>query len=38
MLRWINRNIWKDKIRNKEICLKIRVDPIDDRMRKSFLR
>ena len=37
MLRQLNRNTWKDKIRNKEICLKIRVDPIDDRMRKSFL-
>ena len=38
MLRWISGNSRKDKIRNNEICLKIRVGPIDAKMRESCLR
>jgi hypothetical protein len=38
MLRWISSNTQKDRIRNEEIRLKIRVTPIDEKMRKSWLR
>ena len=32
MLRWVSGNIWKDKIWNEEICFKIGVGPIDEKM------
>ena len=35
MLRWNSVNIWKDKIHNDELFLKIRVASIDE---KSHLR
>ena len=37
MLRWISGNTRKDKIQTKENCLKIRVTPIDEKMRESCL-
>jgi hypothetical protein len=36
MLRWISGNTRKDKIQTKENCLKIRVTPIDEKMRELF--
>ena len=36
MLRWISGNTEKDRIWNEEICLKIRVAPIDEKMRRWF--
>lgn len=38
MLRWINGNKRKNRIRNEGIHLKIEVTPIDEKMRKSRLR
>ena len=38
MLWWISGNTQKDRIWNEEICLKIRVSPIDEKMRESCLR
>ena len=38
MLRWMSENIRKNRIQNKEIHLKIRVTPIDEKMRESHLR
>ena len=38
MLRWINGNTWKDRIRNEEIHFKIGVVLIDEKMRKGRLR
>ena len=37
MLRWVSGNIWKDKIWNQEICFKIGVGPIDEKMRRVVL-
>ena len=33
MLRWISENTRKDMIQNQEICLKIGVAPINEKMR-----
>jgi hypothetical protein len=38
MLSWISGNSVNDKIRNEEIHLKIRVTPIDEKMRASRFR
>lgn len=38
VLRWISGNIRKDKIWNEEICLKIVVATIDEKIRVSHLR
>ena len=38
MLRWINGNTRKDRIRNEEIYLKIGVAPIDEKMIESNLK
>ena len=38
MLRWISGNKRKDGIQNEEIRLKIRMAPIDEKMRESRLR
>ena len=38
MLRWISGNKRKDGIQNEEIRLKIRMAPIDEKMRESHLR
>ena len=38
MLRWIEKNTRKNRIRNEKILLKIRVTPIDEKMRESCLR
>ncbi len=37
-LRWINKNTWKNRFRNEEICLKMRVTPNEENMRESRLR
>jgi len=37
MLRWMNGNINKNRIRNKEISLKIGIAFIDEKMRESYL-
>ena len=37
MLRWVSGNIWKDRIWNEEICFKIGVGPIDEKMRRVVL-
>lgn len=37
MLRQIGGNIQKDRVQNNEICLKIGVVPIDEKIRKSYL-
>ena len=34
MLRWITENIGKDKLQNEEICLKIGLTPINEKMRR----
>ena len=36
MLRWVSRNIWKDKNWNEEIPLKIGEAPIDEKMRVTW--
>ena len=36
ILRFINENTWKDRIRNEEICLKIGVAPIDEKIKERF--
>jgi len=36
MLWWISENTQKDGIQNEEICLKIGVAPIDEKMRESL--
>ena len=36
MLRQICENTQKDNIRNEEICLKIEIAPIDEKMKGSF--
>ena len=38
ILRWISENTPKDRIWNKEICLKIGVVCIDEQMRGNCLR
>lgn len=38
MLKWISENTWKDKIQNEKICIKIRVAPIDEKMKENHLR
>ena len=38
MLKWINGNTRKDRIQNEEICLKIGVAPVDEKIRESHLR
>ena len=38
MLRWIDGNTQKDRVQNNEICLKIGVAPIDEKIRKSYLK
>ena len=38
VLRWISGNIWKDKIRNEDIRLKIAVAPSDEKMRENLLK
>ncbi len=38
MLRWICGNTSKDRIRNEEIRLRLRVTPIDEKMGESHLR
>jgi hypothetical protein len=38
MLRWINGNTRKARLRNEDIHLKIGVVPIDENMRESLLR
>ena len=38
MLKWINGNTRKYRIRNEEICFKIRVAPFGEKMRESRLR
>ena len=38
MLKWISENTRKDKIQNEEIRIKIRVAPIDEKMRENHLR
>ena len=37
MLKWINGYTQNDRIRNEEIHLKIRIAPIDEKMRESCL-
>ena len=37
MSKWIGGNIMKDRMLNEEICLKIDVAPIDEKMRESHL-
>ena len=36
MLRLIRENTHKDNIRNEEICLKIGIAPIDEKMERSL--
>ena len=38
MLKWISENTRKDKIQNEEIRIKIRVAPINEKMRENHLR
>jgi len=38
MLKWISENTCKDKIQNEEIRIKIRVAPINEKMRENHLR
>ena len=38
MLKWINGYTQNDRIRNEEIHLKIRIAPIDEKMRENHLR
>jgi len=38
MLRWMSGNTRKDRIWNEEICLKIGVAPIDEKLREIRLR
>lgn len=38
MLKWISENTRKDKIQNEEIRKKIRVPPINEKMRENHLR
>jgi hypothetical protein len=38
ILRWIDKNTRKNRIRNEKILLKIGVTPIDEKMRESCLR
>lgn len=38
ILRFINENTWKDRIRNEEIHLKIGVAPIDEKIKESHLK
>ena len=38
MLTWTGGNTRKDRIQNELICLKIRVAPIDERIKESCLR
>ena len=38
ILRWINGDPWKDRIRNEEIHLKIGVVLIDEKTREGLLR
>lgn len=38
MLRQIGENIQKDRVQNNVVCLKIGVVPIDEKIRKSYLR
>ena len=35
MLRWMCGNTMRDKMRNEDICTKIGVAPIKDKMRES---
>ena len=37
MSKWIGGNIMKDRMLNEEICLKIDVASIDEKMRESHL-
>ena len=36
--RWITRNIWKNKIQNEQIHLKIRMTLIDEKLRENHLK
>ena len=38
ILRWINRNTYKDRIQNERIQLKIWVAPIDEKVRGNCLK
>ena len=38
VLRWISGNIWKDKIRNEDIYLKIVVASSDEKMMENCLK
>ena len=38
MLKWISENTRKDKIQNEEIRIKVRVAPINEKMRENHLR
>jgi len=38
MLRWIGGDIWKDKIRNEAVCLKVRAAPIERANEKISLK
>ena len=38
ILRWINRNTYKDRIQNERIQLKIWVAPIDEKVRENCLK
>ena len=37
MLRWVSKNKWKDRIQNKEICIKIGIAPSDEKMKENHL-
>ena len=38
ILRFINENTWKGRIRNEEIRLKIGIAPIDEKIKESHLK
>jgi len=38
MLCWTCGNTWRDKVRNEDICTKIGVTPIEEKMRENHLR
>ena len=37
MLRWVSKNKWKDRIQNKEICIKIGIAPSDEKIKENYL-
>ena len=38
MLKWMNDNTLRDRIRNEYICRKLQVTPIENKMRENRLR